>query len=69
VLFAIFNSDGSVNYYRKLQDQFVESLIAEAGGAQQPGARHVDALADAERGSINQVFYKEKPKAAEGLAD
>jgi len=33
VLFAIFNTKGSVNTYRRLQDTLVEDLIVEFGGA------------------------------------
>jgi D-alanyl-D-alanine carboxypeptidase/D-alanyl-D-alanine-endopeptidase (penicillin-binding protein 4) len=32
VLFAIFNNRGSVNTYRRLQDEFVKDLIVELGG-------------------------------------
>ena len=32
VLFAIFNTKGSVNTYRKLQDDFLKGFIAESGG-------------------------------------
>jgi D-alanyl-D-alanine carboxypeptidase/D-alanyl-D-alanine-endopeptidase (penicillin-binding protein 4) len=57
VLFAVFNSGGSVNAYRRLQDHFIEQMIAEVGGAV-PTTRNADALADAPRQSIVQVFYK-----------
>jgi D-alanyl-D-alanine carboxypeptidase len=33
LLFAIFNSAGDVSTYRRLQDQFLERLITEKGGA------------------------------------
>jgi D-alanyl-D-alanine carboxypeptidase/D-alanyl-D-alanine-endopeptidase (penicillin-binding protein 4) len=32
VLFAIFNTKGSVNTYRRLQDDFLKGFIAESGG-------------------------------------
>src|SRR5437867_10973613 len=50
LLFAVFNSGGNVSAYRRLQDQFIERLIAEEGGAQAAG-RSEDALADASRQS------------------
>lgn len=56
VLFAVFNSGGNVHAYRRLQDQFIEQLIAEEGGALPP-VRYEDALADATRHSIIQVLY------------
>ena len=68
VVFAIFNSDGSVNFYRMLQDQFLEQVIAEEGGAT-PVARLVDALSGAEDDSINQVLYKQGPRSPEGSGD
>jgi len=34
VLFAIFNSRGSVNTYRRMQDSLLKDLIAECGGSQ-----------------------------------
>jgi D-alanyl-D-alanine carboxypeptidase/D-alanyl-D-alanine-endopeptidase (penicillin-binding protein 4) len=57
VLFAVFNSGGNVNAYRRLQDQFVERMIAEEGGALAV-ARNEDALADGARHSIVQVLYR-----------
>lgn len=56
VLFAVFNSGGNVRSYRRLQDQFIEELIAEEGGAL-PAIRNDDALADATGHSIIQVLY------------
>jgi D-alanyl-D-alanine carboxypeptidase/D-alanyl-D-alanine-endopeptidase (penicillin-binding protein 4) len=64
VLFAVFNSGGNVNAYRRLQDQFVEHVIAEEGGALAV-ARSEDALADATRHSIVQVLYKGGTQPAE----
>jgi len=57
LLFAVFNSGGSVHVYRRLQDQFIEEFIAEEGGAR-PASRNEDALADDTRHSIVQVFYR-----------
>jgi len=34
ILFAIFNTQGSVALYRQLQDNLVKELIVESGGAQ-----------------------------------
>ena len=68
LLFALFNSGGSVNSYRRLQDQFIERLIAEEGGALS-ARRDVDALADATRQSIVQVFYKAGRESAEAAAE
>lgn len=68
LLFALFNSGGSVNAYRRLQDQFIERLIAEEGGALS-ARRDVDALADATRQSLVQVFYKAGRESAETAAE
>lgn len=57
LLFAVFNSDGGVHSYRRLQDEFIERLIAEEGGPA-PVPRSEDALADTTRHSIVQVLYK-----------
>ena len=57
LLFAVFNSGGNVQAYRRLQDQFVEQMIAEEGGGLS-AARNEDALADDTRHSIVQVFYR-----------
>jgi D-alanyl-D-alanine carboxypeptidase/D-alanyl-D-alanine-endopeptidase (penicillin-binding protein 4) len=57
VLFAVFNSGGNVNGFRRLQDQFVERMIAEEGGGA-PARRSADALAETTRQSIVQVFYR-----------
>jgi D-alanyl-D-alanine carboxypeptidase/D-alanyl-D-alanine-endopeptidase (penicillin-binding protein 4) len=71
LLFAIFNSVGNVNGYRKLQDEFVQKVIAEKGGPVRV-QRVEDALAEgAMRGSITQVLYKSQaqPSPAEDAAD
>jgi D-alanyl-D-alanine carboxypeptidase/D-alanyl-D-alanine-endopeptidase (penicillin-binding protein 4) len=64
VLFAVFNSGGNVRAYRRLQDQFIDQLIAEEGGAL-PALRNEDALADATRHSIIQVLYGSATQPAE----
>ena len=64
VLFAVFNTGGNVHAYRRLQDQFIEQLIAEEGGAL-PAVRNEDALADATRHSIIQVLYVPGTQSAE----
>ena len=68
LLFAIFNSSGDINTYRRLQDHFVEELIAEEGGAVRL-PRSEDALADETRGSIIQVRYKKQSKPTDNAAD
>ena len=68
LLFAIFNSAGDVNTYRRLQDQFLQELIAEEGGAVRV-PRSEDALADETRDSIIQVLYKKESQASESPAD
>lgn len=68
LLFAVFNSGGSVHAYRHLQDQFIEQMIAEEGGAA-PATRHEDALADNSRHPIVQVFYKAGNQSAEVSAE
>ena len=68
LLFAIFNSAGDVNTYRRLQDQFVQELIAEEGGPVR-APRTEDALADETRDSIIQVLYKKESLPAESPAD
>ena len=55
LLFAVFNSGGSVHGYRRLQDQFLERLIADEGGASS-ARRNEDALAVETRNTILQVF-------------
>lgn len=64
VLFVVFNSGGSVRSYRRLQDQFIEHVIAEEGGAL-PARRNEDALADATGHSIVQVLYGTGAQSAE----
>jgi D-alanyl-D-alanine carboxypeptidase len=68
LLFAVFNSGGSVNRYRKLQDQFIERVIAEEGGAV-PATRTEDALADVTRHSLVQVLYKPGAQSSGSAAD
>ena len=68
LLFAVFNSGGNVNAYRKLQDQFIERVIDEEGGAV-PAARTEDALADTTRHSIVQVLYRPGTQPSETAAD
>ena len=59
LLFAVLNSDGGVHSYRRLQDEFIERLIAEEGGPA-PVARNEDALADTTRHTIVQVLYNSR---------
>ena len=68
VLFAVFNTGGNVNAYRRLQDQFIEQLIAEEGGAVS-AVRNEDALAEVPRQSIVQVFYRGGNQAAETTSE
>ena len=64
LLFAIFNSEGSVNSYRKLQDQFIKKLIEEEGGPA-PVSRSEDALAEQSSGAVTQVLYKNPSQPAQ----
>ncbi len=68
LLFAVFNSAGSVNAFRKLQDDFIESLIKEEGG---PGrvSRSEDALSEMTRRSIVQVVYNKQGQSAGGASE
>jgi D-alanyl-D-alanine carboxypeptidase/D-alanyl-D-alanine-endopeptidase (penicillin-binding protein 4) len=68
LLFAVFNSAGDVNAYRRLQDQFIEDVIAEEGGPT-PVHRTEDALADYTRRTIVQVLYKPSNQAGENSSD
>jgi D-alanyl-D-alanine carboxypeptidase/D-alanyl-D-alanine-endopeptidase (penicillin-binding protein 4) len=68
LLFAVFNSAGNVNFYRRLQDEFINDLIAEEGGPV-PVHRIEDALADNTRNTIVQVLYKNANQSAEGPSD
>ena len=68
LLFAVFNSGGSVYAYRRLQDQFIERMIAEEGGALS-ATRNKDALAGDTRGSIVQVFYRAGNRFVETAAE
>jgi serine-type D-Ala-D-Ala carboxypeptidase/endopeptidase (penicillin-binding protein 4) len=68
VLFAVFNSGGSVHAYRRLQDDFIERLIADEGGASS-GRRNEDALATETRNTIIQVFAKTGNQPAEVSAE
>lgn len=63
LLFAVLNSDGGVHSYRRLQDDFIERLIAEEGGPV-PVSRSEDALADTTRHTIVQVLYKNPMSAS-----
>jgi D-alanyl-D-alanine carboxypeptidase/D-alanyl-D-alanine-endopeptidase (penicillin-binding protein 4) len=66
VLFAIFNSIGSVFGYRKLQDEFLGEIIEESGGAQ-PVARTHNALAEDE-GDENSNEAGESQEAGDKTA-
>ena len=68
LLFAVFNSGGSVHAYRRLQDQFIERLIDEEGGARS-ATRREDALAADTRHSIIQVFFRAGNQSAEAAAE
>jgi D-alanyl-D-alanine carboxypeptidase/D-alanyl-D-alanine-endopeptidase (penicillin-binding protein 4) len=68
VLFAVFNSGGNVRAYRRLQDQFIEQVIAEEGGALR-AVRNEDALADTTRHSIIQVLYGAATQPAENAGE
>jgi D-alanyl-D-alanine carboxypeptidase/D-alanyl-D-alanine-endopeptidase (penicillin-binding protein 4) len=68
LLFAVFNSAGNVNAYRRLQDEFIEHVIAEEGGPV-PVQRAEDALADYTRQTIVQVLYKPSSQSRENSSD
>jgi hypothetical protein len=40
LLFAIFNTKGNVNSFRKLQDNLIKDLIEESGGAELSASLH-----------------------------
>lgn len=61
LLFAIFNSDGGVRAYRKIQDQFLTQVIEEEGGGVQASSVE-DRLANNERESFSGSFVR--PPAA-----
>jgi hypothetical protein len=67
-LFAVFNSAGNVNAYRRLQDEFIVDVIAEEGGPS-PVSRTEDALADYTRHTIVQVLYKPSNQSGENSSD
>jgi D-alanyl-D-alanine carboxypeptidase len=68
LLFAVFNSGGNVHAYRRLQDQFIERLIADEGGALS-ARRNEDALAGDTRNTIVQVFPRAGNQPAEAAAE
>jgi serine-type D-Ala-D-Ala carboxypeptidase/endopeptidase (penicillin-binding protein 4) len=67
LLLAVLNSDGGVHSYRRLQDEFIERLIAEKGGPA-PVARSEDALADTTRHTIVQALYNPHTQPTETAA-
>lgn len=68
LLFAVFNSAGNVNAYRRLQDEFIEDVVAEEGGPA-PALRSEDALADNTRHTIVQVIYKNARQSPESSSN
>lgn len=56
LLFAIFNTRGNFNHFRKLQDGFLEELMIESGGPA-PMRRTEDALGHERHSSIVQSLY------------
>jgi D-alanyl-D-alanine carboxypeptidase/D-alanyl-D-alanine-endopeptidase (penicillin-binding protein 4) len=69
LLFAVFDSDGSVRNYRRLQDILLDEVIAEEGGGV-PASRLTDALAGFATESIVQVHYRSgQPTSPEHQAD
>ena len=61
LLFAIFNSNGGVRAYRKIQDQFLTQVIEEEGGGVQCSPTE-DRLANNDRDTFSGVFVR--PPAA-----
>lgn len=68
LLFAVFNSGGGVHGYRRLQDQFIEQIIGEAGGAVS-SARVQDGLVDETGHSIVQVLWRGRDQGAEAIGE
>jgi D-alanyl-D-alanine carboxypeptidase/D-alanyl-D-alanine-endopeptidase (penicillin-binding protein 4) len=68
LLFAVFNSGGNVYAYRRLQDQFIEQLIAQEGGGSS-ARRSEDALARDTRNTILQVFAGAEMRSVEETAE
>gem|GEM_PF-725485 len=68
LLFAVFNSTGGVHAFRRLQDEFVERVIEEAGGPAF-GLRMDDALADFAHHTIIQVLYRNGSSTVDASAD
>ena len=68
LLFAVFNSGGNVYAYRRLQDQFIERLIAGEGGAVS-ALRSDDGLARDTRNTIIQVFARAGSQYGEVTAE
>jgi D-alanyl-D-alanine carboxypeptidase/D-alanyl-D-alanine-endopeptidase (penicillin-binding protein 4) len=68
LLFAVFNSTGGVLAFRRLQDEFVERVIEEAGGPAF-GLRTDDALADFTRHTIIQMMYRKGNSPVDASAD
>jgi D-alanyl-D-alanine carboxypeptidase/D-alanyl-D-alanine-endopeptidase (penicillin-binding protein 4) len=57
LLFAIFNSNGGVRAYRKIQDQFLTQVIEEEGGGVQCSPTE-NRLANNDRDGFSGVFLK-----------
>jgi D-alanyl-D-alanine carboxypeptidase/D-alanyl-D-alanine-endopeptidase (penicillin-binding protein 4) len=57
LLFAIFNSNGGVRAYRKIQDQFLTQVIEEEGGGVQCSPTE-DRLANTDRDAFSGVFVR-----------
>lgn len=70
IVFAVFNSEGSVEGYRHMQDQFLTEVIEQEGGAV-PAGRMDDAIAGFASQSIVQDFYNTpaQSQSTEHLAD
>ncbi|MGH9821776.1 MAG: D-alanyl-D-alanine carboxypeptidase, partial [Blastocatellia bacterium] len=67
LLFAVFNSGGSVYGYRQLQDKFISEVVAEQGGGL-PTGRLEDGVSGYVNESIVQDFYK-SPSATDATSE
>jgi len=69
LLFAIFDTDGSVRGYRRLQDSLLEGVVEEEGGGVAV-SRLMDGLASFAADSIIQIHYRGRSESGlERLAD
>lgn len=68
LLFAVFNSAGNVSAFRRLQDHFIEGIIAEEGGPSFV-PRTENALDDDARNSFTRVPYRKQSQPGASTAN